>query len=274
VRRPASLLLLAAIAASHARDASAETIQLVILSQSYLSADGLEVRLDVRNNGDTAARNVLPIAAFRGTETLGAFVADLAPAASLLQTISIPLTDPARLRGVWPLFIRVSYVDGNNHAFEALHAVTVAFRPEGAREEAAPPTPVTVTLSADAVSTTGQLSATLTSTLSGNATVSFVVPEGLAVTPEQANVFLEPGTRRLSAIMTNAGATESSRLPAFAVLEYEIDGLHATTIASSVVDIVAPRETGARWTLAAVLTALFGAWILLAIRSRRRRSHP
>jgi hypothetical protein len=70
--------------------------------------------------------------------------------------------------------------------------------------------------------------------------------------------------------MTNAGATESSRLPAFAILEYDSGGLHATTIASGVVDIVAPGQTRSQWTLGAALAVLLGAWIFLAARSRRR----
>jgi hypothetical protein len=233
-RLPVPILAAAALVAAAASSAQAETIALTILGQHHVSGGQLRVQLDIRNNGDAPARNLMPILAFRGTESLGTFAPSLAPQSTLLQTVAFPLPEGPGPRGVWPVYVRLSYADGNNHPFEALHVMRVGF---GAAPEERPA--VEVALAASRVSTTGEIAADLRSTISTATSLSFIVPAGLAVTPEQANVFLEPGSRRVVAFVTNAGATQASRLPVFAVVEYDTGGAHRTSLSTAVVEIAA-----------------------------------
>lgn len=266
---PLRALVITALTVGAAASADAETIQLTILAQHTVSAGGLRVHLDVRNNGDAAARNVMPIATFRGEESLGTFTPALNPQSSLLQTITIPLSNAAAMRGTWPLFIRLPYADSNNHPFEALHIVSIPFGEAAPADGAAP---VSVDLSGAAITTTGEISARLQSTIDGNASLTFIVPAGIAVTPENATLFLNPGTRRINAFVTNAGATESSQLPVFAVLEYESAGRHTTAIANAVVEIAPERDLGVRNILLIAFAALMILWAFLAfVRPRLTR---
>ena len=264
-RLPALTLIPATLVALTASPAQAETIALTILGQHHVSNGQLRVQLDIRNNGDAPARNLMPILAFRGTESLGTFAPSLAPQSTLLQTVAFPLPEGSGPRGVWPVYVRLSYADANNHPFEALHVMTVSFN--AAAEERAG---VEVALSAGRVTTTGQVTTDLTSTIRASTSLSFLVPAGLAVTPEQASVFLEPGSRRVVAFVTNAGATEASRLPVFAVAEYQAGGEHRTVVATGVVEIVPERDNRATWIIPAALVALLATWAIIALVVKRR----
>ena len=262
-------VFLAALVVAAASQAQAETIALSILSQSHVSGGALRVQLDIRNNGDAPARNLMPILVFRGTESLGTFAPSLAPQSTLLQTVSFPLPEGPGPRGVWPVYVRLSYADGNNHPFEALHVMTVSFDATAQERPA-----VDVALSSGRVWTTGEITADLRSTISTNASLSFIVPAGLAVTPDHASVFLTPGSRQMVAFVTNAGATEASRLPVFAVAEYQSGDEHRTSIATGMVEIAAERESRSAWILPVALIALLATWVIIALVGKRapRRS--
>jgi hypothetical protein len=247
--------------------AFAATIQLTILAQPYVGRHGLDVHLDIRNNGDAAAHNLLPFVALRGEDAPGTLVPVLEPRRSLLQTIRIPLTAPEKMRGVWPLFVRLSYGDANNHPFEAVHVVGVPFGPEA-------PAPLPLRLAGTRLETTGELNADIEAPAGTSAALTFVVPAGLAVAPEQTVVTLTGARRRVTALLTNAGATAASVLPAFVVAEYDVGDRHGTSIATAMVEIASaeepapPRPAGARIAALALLFAALG----LAARWRHLRS--
>ena len=266
------LLALLALLVPGATPAGAGTIQLTILAQPTVSETRLSVHLDVRNTGDTAAGNVMPILVFRGQETLGTLVQTLEPRASNLQTIGIPLEAASRIQGVWPLYVRLSYSDANNHPFEALHVSAVPFgtlAPQG----------VTLRLSGTRLTTTGEITAETTGPEGTPVSLSFVVPAGVAVTPEQATLALTGRSHRTTAFVTNAGATAPSTLPVFAVAEYNAGELHGTAIATAMVEIAGQqpdRDTPAGGSRAlaaggAVLVVLAGIAAMLA---RRRSTNP
>ncbi len=243
------------------------TIALTISATPVVTRAGLSVELTIRNSGDASARNVTPIVVFRGDQTLGTFEPLVEAGRSLTQSIEVPLGSPGAIPGTWPLYFRIAYADGNNHPFEALHVTTVSF---GSPRAAAPA--VTVDVSGAAFSTSGQATARLHSTISTEASVTFVVPIGASVFPDHASVFLEPGTRDVAAVVTNAGATASSRLPMFAVAEFETGGQHATAIGGGMLDITPPPEPLASWVLPAVLAALIVLWLGVLVRQRLRRA--
>jgi hypothetical protein len=226
----------AALAVFLAPPARAATIQLTILAQTFLAPGGLRVHLDVRNNGDARARNVVPIVIFRGDEVIGTLVPGLEPKHSLLQTLTIPLSKADALRGAWPLYVRVSYGDLNNHPFEAVHVVSIPFGSD------APPDAVDLQLSGARIVTTGELPAKVRGPSGTSVALTFVVPVGLAVTPDQTVVALAGKTRRVTAFVTNAGATDASALPAFAVAEYDRDGRHGTAVATATVRIASEDD--------------------------------
>jgi hypothetical protein len=241
------------------------TIALTVTAVPTVTSTGVRVQLEVRNSGDTAARNVMPILAFRGNETLGTFEPSLDPGRASMQTIVIPLESADRERGTWPIFCRVAYADANNHAFEAVHVMTVGF---SAADTKAVPVSADVTGARFAVS--GQAHVRLRSTIRTDASLTFVVPTGVAVTPDHASVFLEPGTRTVAAVVTNAGATPSSRLPLFAVTEFNVGGEHGTVIGAGMLDIAADEQLPP-WILPAVTAALIVVWVVVVVFRRRAR---
>ena len=243
------------------------TITLTISARPVVTNAGLSVELTIRNSGDAPARNVTPIIVFRGDQTLGTFEPLVEAGRSLTQTVVVPLGSPGATSGTWPLYCRIAYADGNNHPFEALHVTTVSF---GSPRTADPP--VRVDVSGASFSTSGQATARLHSTVSTEASVTFVVPIGVSVYPDHASVFLGPGTRDVAAVVTNAGATASSRLPMFAVAEFQAGGQHATAIGGGTLEITPPREQLAPWVLPAVLAALIVLWLGVLAFQRLRRA--
>jgi hypothetical protein len=246
------------------------TIQLSISASPVVTSGGLRIQLTIRNEGDAPARNVVPIVVFRGRDTLGAFEPLVDAGRTITQTIAIPLESPGAIRGTWPLYCRIAYADGNNHPFEALHVMTVGFGPTVAAKS-----PVTVDVDGARFSTSGPATVHLRSTISTESSVSFIVPTGVAVVPDHASVFLEPGTRTMAPLVTNAGATASSRLPMFAVVEFDAAGEHATAIGSAILEIApdhGPRAVG--WVMPAVLVALIAVWLVVATVRRRRTTSP
>jgi len=266
-----ALALTVACLALFAAPVQAATIQLTITATPVVAADGVHLRLEIRNTGDTAARNVQPIVVFRGNDTLGTFVVTLEPKQSLTQTVVLPLGDATVIHGTWPFFVRVAYGDGNNHPFEALHVAGIRF--DSTQPVSQTVAAVSMTLIGARISTTGEVTTRIQSTISGNASVSVIVPAGLAVTPEQASVFLTPGSKTLTTFVTNAGATVSSRLPVFAVTEYESNGEHATAISSAIVEIAPEGERYQEWILPTVIGGLVVVWVAFVfVRQRRRPS--
>jgi hypothetical protein len=245
------------------------TIQLSISASPVVTSAGLRLQLTVRNGGDAPARNVMPIVAFRGSETLGTFEPLVEAGRTVSQTIAIPLESPAAIRGTWPLYCHIAYADGNNHPFEALHVMTIGFgSPVTAKS------PITVDVGGARFSTSGQASVQLHSTISAESSVSFIVPTGVAVAPDHASVFLEPGTRTMAPLVTNAGATASSRLPLFAVVEFDAGGEHATAIGSGVLEIAPGSGPPSAWVMPSVLIALTAVWFAVAVIRRRRTTSP
>jgi hypothetical protein len=231
VSPPAALRLLCAALVLSAAPAAAATISLTILAQPYVTSSGLDVHLDIRNNGDARALNVLPFAALRGEDAPGTLVPALEPDRSTLQTIRIPLSAPEKMRGVWPLIIQISYNDANHHPFEALHVVRVPFGPDQAADV------VRLELEGATIETSGELAADIAAPAGTSVALTFIVPTGLAVAPQQAVVALTGSSRRMTGLLTNAGATAGSVLPVFAVAEYDIGDRHATAIAAATVTI-------------------------------------
>jgi hypothetical protein len=245
------------------------TIQLTITATPVVTASGVRVQLELRNAGDAAARNVMPILAFRGNETLGTFEPLLDAGGRTSQTIVIPVESTAAVRGTWPLYFRVAYADANNHPFEAMHVMAVDF---GSSATARPA--VTVDVTGARFSVSGQANARVQSSVSTEASVSFAVPAGVAASPEHASVFLEPGTRTVAAVVTNAGATAPSRLPIFAVVEFNAGSEHTTAIGAGAIEITgdAPFPT---WVLPAAMAGLIVVWlVLVGVRRRAPRSAP
>jgi hypothetical protein len=172
----------------------------------------------------------------------------------------------APAQGTWPVFIRVSYSDAGQHPFEALHVGRVAFDPEP------PDLPVAIRMSDSRLTTTGTAVAEISGPSGTRVAVTFAVPLGLAIVPENAVLTLDGTPRTLIAVMTNAGSTDGSQLPVFAVAEFEQNGRHATVIAASLVTVEAARAARPVWPLVSVLLLL--ALVLGAFFTMSRRGKP
>lgn len=224
----------------------------------------MRVELDLRNQGDEAALNVVPSVEFQGRVVPGQTIPSLAPLSPRTVTFDLPLAGAASPRGVWPVLVRVRHTDSSGYPFEAIHVDLARFGDGSAAAalridvpDARVETETTIRLRIDRGDVDGPIR------------MAFAAPTGVRVTPRI--VTLEPGTDSTVALtITTTGATLTSRLPLVTMAEYDtVDGHQAVT-AVSAIDI-GPSDGGSRIQVIAILivVAIVGGAVI-AFRRRRQ----
>jgi hypothetical protein len=224
--------------------------------------------LTVTNQGDEAALAVVPKLRFGDQEVRGTLHEELAPGATVSDTLAVEVGELGP--GRWPFSLAIDYADGNQYPFQALQmaAITVGS-----------PSPATVTIpkvEADPLATTSDLRITVKnlSAEPRQASLAMHLPHGLEATKgAQESVSLEPwGEREVVVAITNRTALPGSRYPVFATLEYDEGDTHHALVAQGMVEIISAENAvavhGNRfWMGAAVLGGIFV--LLLAWRGLR-----
>jgi hypothetical protein len=223
--------------------------------------------VDVRNAGDGAVTDIVPVVAYQGQERRGDVRPALAPGARATWTVSLP--HPAEPGSV-PAVIDVGFRDARGrHSIPAVAPVSTPGLLSVAE--------VRATLSATPV--TGYARAEL---LLDNPTpfpihgrVITLLPAGLSTEPtSQAAEVPANGRRAVPLVLQNDGAVPTPGVPMFALFEYGMDGRRHLAVASATVPVVGGGPalrplmvgTGA---LAAALALCGLAWWRAAVKRHR-----
>lgn len=257
-----------ALLACGAGTASAGTIQLLVASRVTTGVDPMRVEIDVRNQGDEAASNVVPIVRFRERTLTGEVVDTIDPSAERTIGLAIPVPDTAQWRGQWPIVVRVRYTDAGGAVHEAIHVTLARFG--GAAEASG------VRLHAADARFDEQVRVNVRVAVDdpgGDVRLRFVAGAGLVVSP--GDVTVAPGSRgaTVPVTVTNVSAARGSRLPFAAIAEVNTAGGHQAAVATSMLEIGTPPAPW-RDRIAIVLFLVFaGAWGAILLRARRRPPH-
>jgi len=224
------------------------------------------VRLRVTSRDREAVLAVTPELGFQHRVITGD-AADLAPGASHEWLLPLPaLPGP----GTFPVVARVRW------AAPGGAAGTVPFVTSVASPDAAPGT---VRAALDVPDITGSAGGTLTLANDGptdvGGRVAFVLPAGLRTMPETEPAVVPAGGRIAVPLVVEAiGAPADAGYPLWAVLEYERDGVHHTTIAT-----VRTRVAAGGWSrrarplaIGGLMLVLTGGVLAVALRAAARRA--
>jgi len=240
-------------------------IQMSIATRVVVEPSGLRVELDLRNQGDEPALEVVPSVEFQGRIVAGASLAALDPASPRTVVIEVPFAGPTQPRGRWPVLVRVSYTDSAGRPFDAIHVDVARFGDDIA------PSSVRLAVPDARVDTEVTIRVRLARRdVSEPIRLAFATPAGVAITPRV--ITHDPGTpAEVPVSIAAMGATATSRLPLVTIAEYETSEGHQTITAVSMIDI-GPSADGARIQVIAILlgTALVG-WGAIVIRTRWRQ---
>lgn len=267
-------LLLALVACLAARGALAGTISISISPGTiYQPQDGrLVADVQVANSGDEAAHNVSALLRFGDKEVRGQPTATLPPGGSMKSDLAL---DVGQLgTGHYPFQVAVDYADSNQYPFQALH---VGLLTVGS------PTPAKIAvrdLKADPFASRGTLRLVVKNLSSAKreTTVRIAAPDGIEVTEPAHTVALEPWAESPVAVpLVNRSALAGSRLPVFAMVEYEDEGVHHAVVGQGMVGILASQSfyqenQTALVTVAVVLVVGWLGFVLWWVLSRSRRA--
>jgi hypothetical protein len=243
----------------------AGTIRLVVSTTTALLPEGLRTDVQVTNDGDEPAFDLVPHVEFFGARGTGRTQAALLAGATVTMTLDTPAAPDPQMPGAWPVVVRIAYRDGGQRPWEALH-VTVARR--GVDER---PPDVQVRVDGGRVTSTGTLKAWLERARAvPPLRATFLAPAGLVLEPAQLSV--APDVQGPIDIHLRSAVAAGAALPVFAIVEYDDPGRHVTAIGSTTVEVVDnSRLTATRWALP-LLVACVAAWIAVALRARRPRT--
>jgi len=248
--------------------APAGTISIVLATRVLVGASSVRVELDLRNQGDEAALNVVPTVEFQGRVVPGDTRSSLAPLSRQTVTFDVPFDGAASPRGVWPALVRVRWTDASGHPFEAIHVDLARFGESSAASA------VGIDVPDARVDTETTIRARIDrGGVDGPIRLGFATPTGVIVTPRI--VTIEAGADSTVALtIVTTGATVTSRLPLVTMAEYDtVDG-HQTVTAVSAIDI-GPSGGGSRIQVITILivAAIVGGAVI-AVRTRRQRDPP
>lgn len=248
--------------------ASAKSISISMTPVAEVREGQLTVRLTVSNLGDDVAQSVTPTLRCGEREARAAGAQTLGPQQSFEETLGVPASDLGP--GRWPCRVTVDYTDANHYPFQALHVMLVTVGNP-------PPAKVLVSeMTGARVSSQGTLEIKLKN-LAGEtrtAALHLVVPQGLEVVGSPQAITLDGWEGKSIALsLINRTALAGSRLPAFAMLEYDDAGGHQAVVAHAPIEVVPAQSVFSehRGALALAAVALVVGWAGLVLARRARR---
>jgi hypothetical protein len=261
-------IVMVGLVATLATSVQAGSISITATQDSTYDGTTVTSSISIANQGDEAAVSVVPKLRFGDTEVRGTLHGELAPGATVHDTLTIEVGELGP--GRWPFSLAIDYADGNQYPFQALQmaAITVGSPSQDT---------VTIpTMEADPLATTSDLRVTgkNLSAEAREATQTMHLPHGLEATKRGRElVSLEPWAEREVVVeVTNRTALPGARYPVFATIEYDDGETHHGLVAQTTVEIVSAENAvavhGNRfWIVAAVLGGIFV--LLLAWRGLR-----
>ena len=246
-----------------AAGAEAKTISITIGQKAELRGDNLVVKVSVGNTGDESAKSVAANLRFGDKSVRGKPHDDVAPNATFEEELTIPTG--ALGEGRWPYSIAVDYADANLYPFQALLVATLVVGNPPLAMLSVPE------ITSKGIAESGPLSIKFKNLAASerDATFRVIVPQGLEVSDPPSNVHLNGYKEDTTSVtIVNRTALAGSRYPVFVVVEYDDGGVHQSTVAQGIVEIVAPRNF---WeenqTLLIVgVGVLLALWLVLVLR--------
>jgi hypothetical protein len=223
----------------------------------------------MRNRGDEPAFGVTPVVTFRGEDRAAGDTAVLKPSEAHIESVTVPVSTgdgSAEIRGSWPLVVRVAYTDATSNAFETLHVTTVRFG-------AAQPRGLTLELTGGRIERSGPISVRIASQTTTDVNLSLVAAAGLSITPADTVVSAKAQQAQDVTATVTARGVAASRLPVFAIAEYNGPEGHETVVAPAIVEIEPHKVDSSSKTRAiALIAAIVVVAAAIALVSNRRRA--
>ncbi len=189
------------------------------------------------NKGDESAHSVQAVLQTDGRTLRGEKITELPVGANYQAAFTIPLAK--KLPGVYPLVLTMHYADANQYPFSALTAQTYTYKAEP------PPAEIFGRIKGATFWKTG----VITLTIKNMSDQELMVTAGLATPREliaelgsRAVTIAPRAERHLDFKLENFSALSGSTYQLFAVLQFEKDGLHQTTIVTGLAKIVENRS--------------------------------
>jgi CARDB len=249
------------VAAALAAPVAAKTISITLAPTAQLTDDTITVKANVANRGDEAAQSVVPTLYFGDAKVRGKGVPALPPGGTMEEELSLPAKVGA---GRWPYRLTIDYTDANQYPFQAAHTLVVT-------KDSPPPPKVTIpSIGGMTIAGSGTLEVKLKNMSADErkVTLTVQVPEGLEVTTPRQDITLDGWEEEVVSVpVENRTALAGSRLPVFAVVEYDEDGAHQTVIGQDVSEIVPAQSFFAErrvflWLGAALLVLAWGGFVV------------
>lgn len=263
---------LCALAPWVAAGPAAASIALELTTSAAIEQEALNVELTVANGGDEPALSLVPAIAFDGGVQRGESHARLGPGESLRRELSLPFASAGAGAGRWPVVVTIDYTDANGYLLQALQVFAVQ------AGQAAPGGLLVSAVEASHLAARGRLAVTVRNMTGAAQTADLAISLPRGIEPDRARVPVSLdgwAEERVVIGMTNRSALPGSRLPTFAVLEWEAGGQHHAAIGSAVVEVVERQALLGRYRLLALVG---GALLVLAVSvrllSRRAARRP
>lgn len=220
------MLLLLVACAAHARATGALEV-----TATATVAEQTTLGVEVRNAGDGAVSDVVPVVIYQGQEVRGDPRAVLAPGARATWSVALP--HPAEPGSV-PAVVDVHYADAlGRHSIPAVATVSTP--------GLLPVPEVRATLTAAPVTGYGRAELLLDNPTSSaiHGRVIILLPAGLSTEPtSQAAEVSAAGRRAVPLVLQNDGAAPAAGVPVVALFEYGAAGRRHLAIASATVPII------------------------------------
>jgi hypothetical protein len=246
-----------------AASAEAKTISITIGQKAEIRGENLAVKISVGNTGDESAKSVAANLRFGDKTARGKLHDDLAPNATFEEELTVPTGTLGE--GRWPYSIAVDYADANLYPFQALLV--------GTQVVGNPPTAKVLVpeIKSDGIAESGPLRIKFKNAAAAERDVAFrvIVPEGLEATEPTGTIHLKGYQEDTTSVtILNRTALAGSRYPVFVTVEYDDGGIHQSTVAQGIVEVVTPRNF---WeenqTLLIVgVGVLLALWLVLVLR--------
>jgi hypothetical protein len=245
-----------------ARASGAGTIHLALVTSGEVRDGRSVIRLELRNGGDEAARELLPVLHFRGETTPADPVPELAPGEAMAVEFSLaPAALPA---GRWPYRITVAYSDASQYPLLAVSAGTLVV---------GSPPPLSVAIRGveeTRLATLGSLSVQVENLSAEPRRIRLEVhlPESVELIRPVSALELEGRDERsLRADLLNRTGRVGTRYAIFVSAEYDAAGFRQSVVVPATLEIVAERPLLERhgrtlWVAAGLLVLL---WVAIAV---------
>jgi hypothetical protein len=259
---------LAMLAWSWGRAVEARFITIEANVNASVEGDNARTLITISNRGDEPAYNVVARAEIGGAARTGLVREALLPNERYSETFdtTVDYDKPGR----YPVIVTVDYTDGNHYPFSALSIVHLNYRENIAGRVVGEIGPASVGSRGSVRLTIRNLGQT-----EERVNARLVTPTELSASPATKTLRVKPsGQEDLAFTVRNASALPGSQYQVYAVLDYEQDNYHFSTVVGGRVSVEARRSALSVYLGPAIAAAivLTGAWAYIHRRRRPRRS--